>query len=718
MPLTSIGSAMWWWKLEGFTDRVELVLWAIEYACVLFVFLLGFRAPGLPNYALLYENLTNEQRTQQPPLTRWQRFRKRCIFLLPFILPRRNYLIQLNILLCTAILVSGRVVNLYVPILYKNVVNSLTLDARNDTPPHSGQPVHITESINNNFLSYFYVLLVGPTGLIYRWDLILLYVGIRAIQGVGSTSSGLLGALQSQLWIPVDQFSSRTLGIHLFQHLHDQSMNWHLSRKTGAMLRIVDRGTSSVSNILNYLLFNIIPTIVDIIVGIVYFITAFNFWYGLIVFVTMLAYLVGTVFITEWRTKFRRSMNSLDNVKSGVAVDSLLNFETVKYYTAESFEVNRYRKAIIDFQRANWLSLASLSVLNVVQSLVITLGLLTGTLLCAHAVVAGNLTLGDFVLFCTYMTQLYLPLNFFGTYYRMLQTSFVDLENMFELMENDSKISDIPNASALAVRGGKIEFKDVNFGYVAERPVLKNISFTVEPGKKLALVGQTGSGKSTIIRLLFRFYEPSGGCIFIDDQDISKVEQKSLRQAIGVVPQDTVLFNDTIGFNIRYGRNTATEEEMQSAARAAEMHDRIMEFPEGYDTIVGERGLKLSGGEKQRVAIARTILKAPRIVVLDEATSALDTGTERLIQESLDKVCENRTTIMVAHRLSTVLHADEILVLHAGEIVERGRHEDLIAIPGGRYAALWRQQSELSESSNNSTVGLDPCAQSSPSMST
>uniref|UniRef100_A0A0V0J4V6 ATP-binding cassette sub-family B member 6 n=1 Tax=Schistocephalus solidus TaxID=70667 RepID=A0A0V0J4V6_SCHSO len=485
-------------------------------------------------------------------------------------------------------------------------------------------------------------------------------------------------------------------------------MNWHLSRKTGAMLRIVDRGTSSISNILNYLLFNMIPTIVDIIVGIVYFITAFNFWYGLIVFITMLAYLVITVLITEWRTKFRRTMNNLDNVKSGVAVDSLLNFETVKYYTAESFEVNRYKKAVIDYQRASWQSSASLSLLNVTQSLIISLGLLIGTLLCAHAVVAGNLTLGDFVLFCTYVTQLYLPLNFFGTYYRMLQSSFVDLENMFELLEEHSKILDIPDATVLTVRGGKIEFQNVNFCYIAERPVLKNISFTVEPGKKLALVGQTGSGKSTVIRLLFRFYEPSGGRILIDDQDISKVKQKSLRQAIGVVPQDTVLFNDTIGYNIRYGRISATEEELQSAARAAEMHDRIMEFPDGYDTIVGERGLKLSGGEKQRVAIARTILKAPRIVVLDEATSALDTGTERLIQGSLEKVCENRTTVMVAHRLSTILHADEILVLHAGEIVERGRHEDLIAIPGGRYAALWRQQIEQNDSSNSNNVSLDP----------
>ncbi|EUB60604.1 ATP-binding cassette sub-family B member 6 [Echinococcus granulosus] len=356
---------------------------------------------------------------------------------------------------------------------------------------------------------------------------------------------------------------------------------------------------------------------------------------------------VVTIYITDWHNKTRRIMNEMDNVRSAVAVDSLMNFET---------------------------------------------GLLAGTMLCARDVVIGTLTVGDFVLFCTYILQLYMPLNFFGNYYRLLQTSFVDMENMFELLEDDTSIHDVPDATPLAITGGKIEFKDVNFAYLPSRPVLKNVSFTVMPGKKLALVGQTGSGKSTVMRLLFRFYEPTSGDILIDGQNILNVTQQSLHQAIGVVPQDTVLFNDTINYNIRYGRHTAPSEEVLAAARAAEMHERIQEFPQGYSTVVGERGLKLSGGEKQRVAIARTLLKAPQIVLLDEATSALDTSTERLIQESLDKICENRTTIIVAHRLSTIRHVDEILVMHQGEVVERGNHEELMAIPNGRYALLWMEQ--------------------------
>ncbi|KAM7537680.1 hypothetical protein Aperf_G00000060092 [Anoplocephala perfoliata] len=468
-----------------------------------------------------------------------------------------------------------------------------------------------------------------------------------------------------------------------------QSMAWHLSRKTGAMLRIVDRGTSSVSSVLNYLFFNIGPTIIDIIVGVIYFIAAFNFWYGLIVFITMTCYIVVTIFITEWRNKIRRTMNEKDNAKYAIAVDSLMNFETVKYYNGEPFETDRYNRAILDYQRASWTNQTSLSFLNVTQSFIITLGLLVGTLLCARDVVNGALTVGDFVLFCTYILQLYMPLNLFGTYYRMLQTSFVDMENMFGLLEEDVGIPDAPE---LVVTRGQIEFKNVSFSYVPERQVLKNVSFTVAPGKKVALVGQTGSGKSTTIRLLFRLYETRDGEILIDGQNILDVDQHSLRQAIGVVPQDTVLFNDSIVYNIRYGRQSAQPEEVQAAARAAEIHQRIEEFPQGYETVVGERGLKLSGGEKQRVAIARTILKNPQIILLDEATSSLDTGTERLIQESLDKICQNRTTIIVAHRLSTVRNADEILVMHEGEIVERGSHEELLAIPDGRYATLWMKQ--------------------------
>nr|CDS33629.1 ATP binding cassette sub family B [Hymenolepis microstoma] len=651
--------------------------------------------PGAPNYAELYQNLRDENSTPQIaiPATRWQVFKRRTVMLLPFVWPKDSIGLKFNFFLCIAILIINRVVNVYVPIFYRNVVNSLTPNA---STKHNMSSV--IEQMRSGDFSFIMTTVVGPSGLVFRWDLVLSYIGIRAVQGVGSPSSGLLVALQSQLWNSVDQYSTRMLSVRLFKHLQGQSMAWHLSRETGAMLRIVDRSTSSVSSVLNYLTFSIVPTVVDILVGVVYFITAFNFWYGLIVFITMTCYIVVTIMITEWRNKLRRVMNEYDNAISAVAVDSLMNFETVKYYNGEAFEVERYNQAIVKYQRANWINQSSLSLLNVTQSIIITLGLLVGTLLCARDVVLGVLTVGDFVLFCSYILQLYMPLNFFGTYYRLLQTSFVDMENMFEYLEEGNEINDAPNAANLTITGGKIEFKNVNFSYIPERQVLKHVSFTVAPGKTVALVGQTGSGKSTIGRLLFRFYEPTDGEILIDGQNILSVTQQSLRQAIGVVPQDTVLFNDTIGYNIRYGRHSAGPEEVQAAARAAEIHERIQDFPQGYETVVGERGLKLSGGEKQRVAIARTVLKCPQIILLDEATSALDTGTESLIQESLSRICENRTTIIIAHRLSTVRNADEILMLHQGEIVERGSHEELLAIPNGRYAMLWLKQTTMDTS--------------------
>ncbi|XP_071291216.1 ATP-binding cassette sub-family B member 6 isoform X2 [Agelaius tricolor] len=398
-----------------------------------------------------------------------------------------------------------------------------------------------------------------------------------------------------------------------------------------------------------------------------------------------------TIFITEWRTKYRRDMNTRDNEAKSRAVDSLLNFETVKYYNAESYEVNRFNDAIVKYQVSEWKVSASLGLLNQTQNLVIGLGLLAGSLLCAYFVTENKLQVGDFVLFGTYIIQLYTPLNWFGTYYRMIQNSFVDMENMFELFHEEQEVKDVVNASDLRLEAGQIEFENVHFSYIDGKEILQDVSFSVMPGQTLALVGPSGSGKSTIIRLLFRFYDVQGGCIRIDGQDISQVKQASLRAHIGVVPQDTVLFNDTIANNIRYGRILATDQEVQEAARAADIHDRILSFPDGYNTQVGERGLKLSGGEKQRVAIARTILKGPHIILLDEATSALDTETERNIQASLAKVCAHRTTIVVAHRLSTVVGADQILVLKDGHIVERGRHEELLQ-KGGVYASMWLQQ--------------------------
>uniref|UniRef100_A0A667H2G9 ATP-binding cassette sub-family B member 6 n=1 Tax=Lynx canadensis TaxID=61383 RepID=A0A667H2G9_LYNCA len=415
---------------------------------------------------------------------------------------------------------------------------------------------------------------------------------------------------------------------------------------------------------------------------------------------------VLTIVVTEWRTKFRRAMNLQENATRARAVDSLLNFETVKYYNAEGYEVDRYREAIVNYQDLEWKSNASLVLLNQTQNLVIGLGLLAGSLLCAYFVSEQKLQVGDFVLFGTYIIQLYMPLNWFGTYYRMIQTNFIDMENMFDLLKEKAEVKDLPGAGPLRFQKGQIEFENVHFSYTSGRETLQDVSFTVMPGQTLALVGPSGAGKSTVLRLLFRFYDLSSGCIRIDGQDISQVTQISLRSHIGVVPQDTVLFNDTVANNIRYGCITAGDEEVVAAAQAAGIHDTILAFPEGFETQVGERGLKLSGGEKQRVAIARTILKAPDIILLDEATSALDTSNERAIQASLAKVCANRTTIVVAHRLSTVVDADQILVFKDGCIVERGRHEALLS-RGGVYAEMWqlqqRGQEEVSEDTKSQT---------------
>ena len=551
----------------------------------------------------------------------------------PYIWPRGHPLLQLRVVVCFLLLASGRVVNVYVPIYYKKIVNALT--------PHGNSTSHLDAALG---------LTHSPTGITLPLASIMIYVLLRFLQGGSVGSMGLVNNLRSFLWIRVQQYTTRAMQVDLFTHLHALSLRWHLGRKTGEVLRVMDRGTQSINNLLSYILFNIVPTLVDIGIAVIYFVIAFDAWFGLIVFVTMMAYILFTINITEWRTKFRRDMNERDNATRAKAVDSLLNFETVKYYGAESYEVNRFNTAIVSYQEAEWKSLVSLNMLNSGQNVIINVGLLLGATLCAYRVTQGILNVGDFVLYCTYIVQLYAPLNYFGTYYRLIQAAFVDMENVFDLFEVELEVSDAPDAQPIQMQGGRIEFKNVYFHYQPEKPILKDVSFVVEEGKTLALVGPSGAGKSTIIRLLFRFYDIQDGVIAIDGQDLTAVTQASVRQGIGVVPQDTVLFNDDIRYNVRYGKTEASDEEVERAARYADIHQRILSFPSRYDTVVGERGLKLSGGEKQRVAIARTILKAPAIILLDEATSALDTETERNIQSSLMQVCQDRTTVIVAHR--------------------------------------------------------------------
>uniref|UniRef100_A0A4W5K9M1 ATP-binding cassette sub-family B member 6 n=1 Tax=Hucho hucho TaxID=62062 RepID=A0A4W5K9M1_9TELE len=669
LAFISWASPYWWWGLENTQQQVEFSLWLMRYVGTGTLFFLGLKAPGLPRrpYMLLIneDERDVEGGTGQESQSTWKDFGQKVRLLVPYMWPRGSMLLQGLVLLCLCLLGLERVINVFVPIYYKNIGERLL----------SG--------------CLFKFLLVAVTALLVALPVV--FIG----------ASGFVSNLRSFLWIRVQQYTNRVVQVRLFGHLHSLSLRWHLGRRTGDVLRSIDRGTSSINSLLSYIVFSIFPTIADIVISIIYFITYFNAWFGLIVFVCMFLYLTLTIIITEWRTKYRRDMNTQDNNAKSKAVDSLLNFETVKYYNAENYEVNRFEDAILKYQISEWKTQASLAFLNQTQNLIIGSGLLAGSLLCAYFVQEGKFKVGDFVLFGTYIIQLYTPLNWFGTYYRMIQNSFIDMESMFKLFTEEEEVKDAVNAENLLYKLGKVEFENVYFNYIEGKEILKDVSFTVQPGQTVALVGPSGCGKSTILRLLFRFYDVQEGCIRIDGQDISKVKQVSLRAHIGVVPQDTVLFNDNIRDNIRYGRISASDHEVEEAAIAADIHEKIQTFPEGYDTQVGERGLKLSGGEKQRVAIARTILKAPQIILLDEATSALDTQTERNIQASLTKVCSNRTTIVVAHRLSTIIGADQILVLSDGQIAERGRHDELLA-KGGLYCDMWMKQQHAQDSDSAS----------------
>jgi ATP-binding cassette subfamily B protein len=502
--------------------------------------------------------------------------------------------------------------------------------------------------------------------------------------------------IRDAVFSKVGQRALRQLALETFTHIHRLSLRYHITRKTGGLSRIIERGVKGVDFLLRFLLFSIGPLILELVLTGIILALVFDVWYLAVLVVTITLYVWFTFRVTEWRVKIRKEMNDQDTDANQKAIDSLLNFETVKYFGAEKLEAERYDGAMERYEAAAVKTNTSLAVLNFGQSLLITTGLVIVMVMAAMGVQNGSLTVGDFVMVNAYMIQITMPLNFLGTVYREIRQALVDMGEMFDLLEQPQEVADKPGAQDLKIAGGQVEFDGVDFGYDAERPILKGVSLTVEPGQTVAVVGPSGSGKSTIGRLLFRFYDVKGGALRIDGQDVRDITQESLHSMIGVVPQDTVLFNDTIRYNIGYGRAGASFEEIQAAAKAAKIHEFILGLPDGYETTVGERGLKLSGGEKQRVGIARTILKNPPILLLDEATSALDTETEREIQSELRAIGQGRTVITIAHRLSTIADADRIVVLDAGEIVEEGSHESLLARQG-RYYSLWQRQAAEEE---------------------
>ena len=574
--------------------------------------------------------------------------------LMGFLWPAGRLDLKTRVVFALGFLVAAKLVTVYVPFLYKGAVDALDVEA--------GAPILI------------------PTGIIIAY-------------GMARMFSQAFAELRDATFAKVGQHAVRAVALGTFRHLHALSLRFHLERRTGGLSRAIERGTKGIDFLLRFSLFNVLPTFFEIAMVSIILVVAYNVWFALVTFVSVVGYITYTFLVTEWRIKLRRQMNESDAEANTRAIDSLLNFETVKYFGNEAHEAGRFDHSLARYQRAAVASQTSLAVLNIGQGAIIAAGLILVMGMAAKGVADGWMTLGDFVLVNTFLIQLYQPLGFLGTVYREIKQSLIDMERMFELLEVEREIEDAPDARVLALAGGDIVFDRVGFSYDGKRSILRDVSFRVPAGHTVAIVGPSGAGKSTISRLLYRFYEVGAGAISIDGQDIRGVTQASLREAIGIVPQDTVLFNDSIDYNIHYGRTDASEEERRRAAELARIDDFIRRLPEGYDTQVGERGLKLSGGEKQRVAIARTILKDPAILIFDEATSALDTHTEREIQASLDAVSRDRTTLVVAHRLSTVIDADEILVLVDGRIAERGTHVALLAL-GEVYAAMWARQQE------------------------
>ncbi len=522
-------------------------------------------------------------------------------------------------------------------------------------------------------------------------------VSLLLVYGVLRLSVSAFTELRELVFAKATQGAARQIALETFQHLHGLSLRFHLERQTGGMTRDIERGVRGIESLISYSLYSVVPTLIEVALVLSILAVKFDVWFAGITLVALALYIVFTISVTEWRTQYRRQANEFDSAAHTKAVDSLLNYETVKYFNNEAFEAARYDKSLEALRRARLKAQTSLSLLNTGQQLIIAVALVAMLWRATQGVVDGRMTLGDLVMINAFMIQLYIPLNFLGVLYREIKQSLTDLDRMFTLLEKEREVADAPNAPALQLGGSpRVKFESVVFAYEVTRPILHGISFEIPAGKTVAVVGPSGSGKSTLARLLFRFYDVSAGSITIDGQDIRQVTQGSVRRAMGIVPQDTVLFNDTVRYNIAYGHTDATEAEVEQAAKAAHIHDFIAATPKGYDTMVGERGLKLSGGEKQRVAIARTLLKNPPIVIFDEATSALDSANERAIQAELQSAAQNKTTLVIAHRLSTVVDAHEILVLDAGRIVERGSHSELLAM-NGRYAQMWalQQSSEV-----------------------
>ena len=574
--------------------------------------------------------------------------------LLPYLLEYR-----FRVIVALSCLVAAKVANLGIPILMKELIDSLDIKA---SSPQA--------------------LLVVPLGIIIAYGLLRI-------------SASLFTELREALFARVTQNAVRKVALQVFEHLHSLALSFHLARQTGGVSRDIERGTRGIQTLISYSLYSILPTLIEFCLVLGYFAYSYDIWFAAITLTALVLYIIFTIVVTEWRTHYRRTMNDMDSKANQKAIDSLLNFETVKYFGNEAFEASRYDENLLRYQTAAVKSQKTLAFLNLGQQIIIAVGLVLILWRATAGVVDGTMTLGDLVLVNTLMIQLYIPLNFLGVIYREIKQSLTDMDRMFSLLNTDKEIADSPYAKVLHIanydHGPDVCFEHVSFHYEAKREILRDVSFNIPAGTITAVVGQSGAGKSTLARLLFRFYDVQSGKILIDGQNIQDVTQSSLRKTIGIVPQDTVLFNDTIGYNIAYGDPSASIEEVQEAARAAQINDFIKRLPDGYQTQVGERGLKLSGGEKQRVAIARTLLKKPAMLIFDEATSALDSKTERAFQEELLSLAKNRTTLIIAHRLSTIVHADQILVMDHGQIVERGTHPELLAAKG-RYSEMWQMQ--------------------------